>query len=207
MAEKKEEKIKINPNPLKQVELIYPLPIMKDGEIIHSKDEQKILINPIISLKDKIMLFHNYVDSYFKDGEVVSNYIDARYGLIFGITDLCTNIDIQSLDIDEYICGLWKEVYSRIANYNDFMSDIYNIVKTIADNSAVSKSVGSVIDKVAGDLIRITQKMDLSPEGIKDLVGELQGQTKEFDEKYVSPPKNETPKENETIPDPAESVQ
>ena len=178
MAEKKEEKqiskIKINPDPLKQIEIDH--------------NGQKILVTPFISLKDKIMLFQNYVDSFFKDGQVVGNYIDAKYGLIFGITDLCTNIDIQTLDIDEYVGGLWKEVSSKISNYNEFMSDIYNITKTISDNNAVSKSVGAIIDKVAGDLIKITQKMDLSPEGIKDLVGELQGQTKAFDEKYVTPP-------------------
>jgi hypothetical protein len=207
MEEKKEEKIKINPSPLKQIELIYPSPIMKDGELVHSKDEQKILINPIISLKDKIMLFRNYVDSYFKDGEVVDNYIDAKYGLIFGITDLCTNIDIQSLNIDEYVGGLWKDVSSKISNYNEFMSDIYNIVKTISDNNAVVKSVGSVIDKLASDIMKSTKGTDLSPDGIKNLLEEFQGQKKDFDSKYISSPKSEAPKENETTPDPAEHVQ
>ena len=80
------EKIKIEIKELEPVKFSY--------------NEQEIFVNSQLSLSDKMTLFRNYIDVYFRDGEIGDNYIEARYGLILGITDLCTNIEIESLNLD-----------------------------------------------------------------------------------------------------------
>ena len=167
------EKIKIEIKELEPVKFSY--------------NEQEIFVNSQLSLSDKMTLFRNYIDVYFRDGDIGDNYIEARYGLILGITDLCTNIDIDALNLDDYVGSLWKEVYSKITNYNEFMSDIYNITKSISDNNAAVKSVGGVLDKFTNEFMNFIKTVDLSSDGIQKLISEFKTETTDFNKKYINP--------------------
>ena len=182
MAELEKIKIKIIPN-----------------DIVHIKhNEQDISINPWISLVNKTILYRNYIESYYKVGDIVGNYIDAEYSLILGIVDLCTNISLDDVNVDALISsGLWEEIKSQIKNYSKVVADLYNILKFIADKNVMEKSMSVTFDKLVESILQFIYNVDLSSEGIQNLVGELKKQATEFEVKFM--PDDEQNKEEETL--------
>jgi len=149
------------------------------------EDGPKIKVNPYISLENKMILFKNYSSSYFDTSDFVGNYINATYGLMLGIVDLCTNISVEKLDMNDFISsGLWAEIKGRIKNYTDVRSDLYNIVKLYAEQRLAEQSMGTAFDKLTQKLIDFINSIDLSSEGVEKIIGQLQEVSKDFDKKY-----------------------
>ena len=161
-----------------------------------SYEGQDIIITPWISLANKTILFRNYIESYYKAGDIIGNYIDAEYGLILGIVDLCTTVSLEDIDIDALISsGLWAGIKSQIKNYNDVVADLYKIMKFIAEKNMMEKSISTTFDKLVENILQFIYNVDLSNEGIQSLVNELKKQGTEFEQKFM--PKSEQ-KEEET---------
>jgi hypothetical protein len=163
-------------------------------KIEHNK--QDIFVYPYIELGMKSTLLNNYVTSYFGIGDFVDQYIQAEYGLMLSIIDNFTNVKMDdetgvSIDIDGLVnSGLWDDIKSKIVNYGELRNDIDVVVKRISDQYALERSIGTVVDGIAQKAYSFLEKisnMDLSEEGIKKLVGELQGQVSEFNDTFVSP--------------------
>ena len=151
------------------------------------EDGPIIKVNPYISLENKMILFKNYSDSYFETNDFVNNYINAQYGLMLGVIDLCTNISIENLDMNNFISsGLWAEIKGRIKDYTDVRSDLYNITKLYSEQRLAEQSMGVAFDKLAQNLIDFIQSIDLSSEGIEKVISQLQEASKDFDKKYKS---------------------
>ena len=174
MSKKTVDKIHIKLKPMEQEEFTW-----EKGPLIK--------VDPYISLENKMILFKNYTSSYFDTSDFVDNYINATYGLMLGIVDLCTNINVEKIDMNTFISsGLWKEIQVRIENYRDVTSDLYNIVKLFAEQRLAEQSMGVAFDKLAQNLIDFIQSIDLSSEGIEKVIGQLQEASKDFDTKYKS---------------------
>lgn len=159
----------------------------KPTDCVEFKWEDKYLIEvkPYISLENKMMLFTNYVDSYFSTDDFVNNYINAIYGLMLGTVELCTNISLKDLDMNALISsGLWMEIKARIKNYNEVASDLYNIIKLFSDQKLAEQSIGTSFDRLSKDLMSFIKGIDLSSEGVEKIVEQLQDASKEFNEKY-----------------------
>ena len=173
MAKKKTvDKIQIKFKPMEQKEFTF-----EGGPLIK--------VEPYISLENKMILFKNYVSSYFDTSDFVDNYINATYGLMLGIVDLCTNINVEKIDMNTFISsGLWKEIQTRIENYTDVRSDLYNIIKLYAEQRLAEQSMGTAFDKLAQNLIDFIQSIDLSSEGVEKIISQLQETSKDFDKKY-----------------------
>jgi len=175
MSKKVMEKIQLNFKPVEWVE------IMNEGN-------PNIKVNPYISLENKMILFKNYTSSYFATSDFVDNYINAYYGLMLGVIDLCTNISVEKLDMNDFISsGMWTQIKSKIANYQDVQSDLYNIIKLYSEQRVVEKSMGSAFDRLSESILGFIQGIDLTPEGIEKIVGQFKETSKDFDDKFIKP--------------------
>jgi hypothetical protein len=176
MSDKKIEKEKID---------IIPEPLV---EIEYGDSNQKILVQPYISLTNKTILFRGYLESYFKDGEVSNNYIDAKYSFMLGIVDLCTSIPLEGIDLDDFISsGLWEKIRKSIKNYDDVRADLYDIIKLATEKNILEKSMSTTFDRLAESLMQFLYKIDLSSEGIKNLIDSLRKESDDFDNKFIKP--------------------
>ena len=175
MAKKAMDKIQLKFKPIEWVEIM-------------SEDNPNIKVNPYISLENKMILFKNYTSSYFDTNDFVDNYINAYYGLMLGIVDLCTNISVEKLDMNDFISsGMWVKIKSKIVNYQEVQSDLYSLIKLYSEQRVVEQSMGSAFDRFSESILGFIQNIDLSPGGVQKIVDQFQEVSKDFDEKYIKP--------------------
>jgi len=175
MAKKAMDKIQLNLSPIKWVE------IMNEGN-------PNIKVNPYISLENKMILFKNYTSSYFATDDFVDNYINAYYGLMLGVVDLCTNISVDKLDMNDFISsGMWADIKKKIVNYSEVQSDLYSLIKLYSEQRLAEQSMGVAFDKLSMAILEFIQSIDLSPEGVQKIIKQFQEASQDFDEKYKKP--------------------
>jgi len=141
-----------------------------------------VLVNPYISLPSKVVLLKNYVDSLFDFSTIAERYINAEYGLIVGLIDLCTNINIgdkdKPIDLDGLISsGLWNEIVSHIKNYDDFRRYIREVVDMKREELALEKSVSGVFEQLflkVGEFLNKVNSLDISEKTVQETVSKLQ---------------------------------
>ena len=175
MSKKAMDKIQLKFNPIPWAE------IMKEGN-------PNIKVNPYISLENKMILFKNYTSSYFATDDFVDNYINAFYGLMLGVVDLCTNISVENLDMNDFISsGMWAEIKSKIVNYSEVQSDLYSLIKLYSEQRLAEQSMGVAFDKLSISILEFIQSIDLSSEGVQKLINQFQETSQDFDEKFKKP--------------------
>ena len=100
--------------------------------------------------------------------------------MIIGILSSNTNVDYDVENFDNIVNGgLWNLIKSNIDNYDEFISDLKNIV----DYEYQKRSIGNSINKLANktiDLINYIGTLDLSEEGISKLLKSIQDKTDEL---------------------------
>jgi hypothetical protein len=131
---------------------------------------KEIIVNKFIGLQDKMTLLTIYSESFTNTGEdFITRYTSAEYSLMLAIIDLCTNVDIAGIDVDNVICSeFWEKVKKEIINYSELRNDIDKIIANIENE----KSVGITIDKLyykLSSFIDQVSKVDVSEGGIAKL--------------------------------------
>ena len=149
----------------------------KIKDISFQFNNKNILVQPYISLKDRIILSSSYLDVLFLDDDssYVEKYLVAEDGIILGILDLCTNIEVsEDLDINFVVAnGLWEKVSSRIVNYYDFEASLEKMVKVTQENRrSMTGVLGGLIEKI----LEILKDVDASEDGVKRAVSQFQKQ-------------------------------
>jgi hypothetical protein len=161
-------------------------------------NKESIEVTPI-SLAKQVSIIKQYIVYYFFDGIFVDNYFNAEWTLILSVVDACTNVPIieesDNVDLDYLITsGLWEQIKAKISNYDEFRTNLNTVVKQISEQKALNKSLGVVFDKLVDQLFLFFDKigkLDLSEEGIKNLLGELKNETSNFNEKFNMNPNRE----------------
>jgi hypothetical protein len=143
--------------------------------------EKNITILPYLKESIKLELSKNCIEALFDPNKSLSeNYYQAKWFLIVGILAANTNIDYDAENFDNIVnCGLWDLVKSNIENYDEFISDLKNIVNLEHQN----RSVGNTIDKLTKKVVEFfdyIETLDLSEEGIKKLIATLEDKTSEL---------------------------
>ena len=154
--------------------------------ILGKYNGQEFLIEPFITFEHGNMLYTTYVETYFdEESSMVERKINADISFVLAITDLCTTIDIEKIkDIDGFVYGgLWKEIYSNIANYDEYVKNINILIERIENQNAIEKSIGSVIDNLGNKLMNFIENVDLSTENIDKLINELSDSKKDFEKR------------------------
>ena len=169
------------------------------------KREITIGLNPLVEIKfqdkyvniDKYIsqeiqydLAKNYVSILFGENEMVSNYYSAEWYLVLNIVDKCTSLVAleekgkQNIELDTIISsGLWKAITDQIENYNEFRIFLKDICFAMREEKALEKSISQSFDKVANKVIELIDKVeniDMSKEGLSELVSGLNTQIDKF---------------------------
>ncbi len=152
-----------------KVKLEYKIPKNKTIEY----NDTVIEVKPVLSLAEQSFLINKYVEDYFFSDEKIIKYPEydffgAECNLINYVYQTCTNIDIEDFENDLYVdVKLWKDVISKIINFEDFRKKLDVIILDIKEEKALEKSVGEILNKASSELIRIINKFgDIKPEDI-----------------------------------------
>lgn len=130
-----------------------------------------------------------FVDLSLRDyNEVVEDYYSAYWSVIMGILNECTNVKVNEENFDSIISsGLWDEIKLRIINYEKFISDLDKILQRELEIRALQNGLEQSLDKITNGVLEFLNKigeMDLSQDGINNLVGKLGSVVKETEEKF-----------------------
>ncbi len=154
-----------------------------------------VLVNPYITLNNKIEIIKTYVENFFSNEIVYSNFLMAEYSTILAVMDLCTDVDISNLSVDDIInSGLWGQVSNSIENYKSFKEELYKVVDYMREDNINKKSFGVVAENISNKVLAFVEKLselDVSQDGINELINKLSESQKQLPLGGVS---NEFPK-------------
>ena len=146
-----------------------------------------IKISPYIALSDKLIIIKNYISCLQDDSDLSVSYLKAEYGLILGVFNFNTSIDVNNVSVEDLVgSGLWDKVKEKIENYVEFrqqIMEVYNLTKE-SNNSwkHIFEYISTWVDS------------QLSSDKLKNLSAELAKETKKIDKYYP------TAKEPEVFP-------
>lgn len=126
----------------------------------------KIKVKPYLSLTDQLTLLSVYLEEYFSKEQ--SKIIESEYKLMFGVLDLCTDIDVETLNLDGLLSNykIWEDVRSKVKNYGEFRALLARTVDEIKENRRIEKSLGSIIESLFDRLSNLLNS-EISPETIE----------------------------------------
>lgn len=173
--------------------------------------EQVIDIVPFLSVEDQIALIKGYITDYFSQSDLMAlerDVLMAEYGLMLGIVDRCTSIDVESLNINEllYNSDLYNRILEKILNYNSFRKILDMSLNAVLSERIEQMSIGRVVDglyyKISSllDDLANTTFDDTAIEKVTSMVEQINASPvmgeviKKFSEKSVKPKGNSVKK-------------
>lgn len=162
----------------------FPFEGKKEKVIEFQKTDITIL--PYLKEEVKLELSKNYIDALFNENWNMSeSYYQAQWSLIIGILSSNTNIDYNVENFDNIVnCGLWDSIKNNIDNYDEFISDLNNIVNYEYQKRSIGNSINKFANK-ATEFINYIGTLDLSEEGISNLLKVIQDKNNELKENSV----------------------
>lgn len=162
----------------------FPFEGKKEKVIVFQKTDITIL--PYLKEEVKLELSKNYIDALFNENWNMSeSYYQAQWSLIIGILSSNTNIDYNVENFDNIVnCGLWDSIKNNIDNYDEFISDLNNIVNYEYQKRSIGNSINKFANK-ATEFINYIGTLDLSEEGISNLLKVIQDKNNELKENSV----------------------
>lgn len=143
-----------------------------------------IKVKKFISFDDILYITQNYIHVYFEtpSGFILSshNHIGAEYSFILDVLERCTDIQltIQTetngqavLVIDDLIKhkDLISDIQAKISNYYDVYNIVLSVVSDIKEQTALERSLGSVVDEAIKKLTTFLSNLKLKDGDISEL--------------------------------------
>jgi hypothetical protein len=143
------------------------LPTVEFEEVKLSKD-LRVMVNPYINMATQLSLVKLYLETYFnqeKSEKLLEmpryNYFSAEQTLDFALIDLCTNIDLQSLDYDLFVANQYMtEVIQNIKNYYHLRDLIESSVSIVEKQLEFGKNVELIKEQFYSVLNEISSHFD-----------------------------------------------
>jgi len=187
----------------------FDLSLKSKDLLVFDFQKQTIEVNPYFSLETKVLLARNYIDCLFRDEDIVANYLIAENGLICGILDRQTNInvDVKGFDIDAVVAsGLWEEILKGL-NLNGLRQDIGKIIEYRKGKYSLDSMIEKTLEKVGGFLDAISK---LNVDDIRSASRQLSEEIKDLDTKFpgafaVKESKPKSKKAKKVVNEPKES--
>jgi hypothetical protein len=165
-------------------------------ELVEFKfNKQIVIVDPYITLANKVVLIRHYVENLFNSDDLVANYVHAEWQLVLEICNDQTSIKLleesDNVELEQlFSSGLWIQVQDHLVNYTDFRGGLWEVVKNIKDQKVLESSVGTVINKISDKVFEFIDKlmaMNLTDETVKELVaklGEYRQEVSNFDSTF-----------------------
>lgn len=130
--------------------------IEKPENITILVDKQTITIKPYLTVTEQTFLIKDYIDSlYDENSDTLRNYTMSEYSLVLGIVDICTDIDIENMDVDDIINSeIWNIIQSKF-----FYKDLRIKIKEIIERIDIEKSFGSIVKDITDKVNNILNKI------------------------------------------------
>lgn len=124
------------------------LPIVEFEEVKLSKD-LKVMVKPYIDMSTQLSIVKLYLEAYFNQDNSSKllempryNYFSAEQTLNFAIIDLCTNIELSSLDFDLFVANKYMdEIIKNISNYYSLSDLIMKNIEIVEKQLEFGKNV------------------------------------------------------------------
>ena len=134
----------------------------------------------------KLELSKRYIQFLAGGEDHASNYFVAEWSIILGVIDYCTNINVfddkdgkTPMAMSNIVeSGLWDRIRASIINYNEFRKDLKEVYQSSIGFAAIEKKTIELLNSVA--------EIDVSADGIADLMKKFNQTTKKFKKDFPS---------------------
>ena len=155
-------------------------------------EESTIKVLKYVDLKTKTRIISSYIGLFFKDDDLLQNYLIAENSLILEVTDLCTNVQIlgdNAIELEALVSsGLWDMIYPRIANYAEVRRDIQKLIEMTRANIFSEKSVGVILDLLFEKLTEVLENIsnvDFDSKNFSEVIDQLKIETAKLSEIFM----------------------
>lgn len=155
-------------------------------------EESIIKVLKYVDLKTKTRIISSYIGLFFKDDDLLQNYLIAENSLILEVTDLCTNVQIlgdNAIELEALVgSGLWDMIYPRIANYAEVRRDIQKLIEMTRANIFSEKSVGVILDLLFEKLTEVLENIsnvDFDSKNFSEVIDQLKLETAKLSEIFM----------------------
>ena len=155
-------------------------------------EESTIKVLKYVDLKTKTRIISSYIGLFFKDDDLLQNYLIAENSLILEVTDLCTNVQIlgdNAIELEALVSsGLWDMIYPRIANYAELRRDIQKLIEMTRANIFSEKSVGVILDLLFEKLTEVLENIsnvDFDSKNFSEVIDQLKLETAKLSEIFM----------------------
>ena len=150
--------------------------------------EQEVQVLPYIPQAVKMHIAKTYVETMLSEDNIVNKYYAAEWSVILGIVEHCTNLNINGDSFEKFMSsGLWEELTYKIYNYYELLDEIKIIMEALSSKETFEATLVALSEKLSGKIVEFIDKissLDLSKEGIANLVSSLKGEMDGFGEKF-----------------------
>ena len=162
--------------------------ISNKANIVFEFQKFDVEMLPYIPQPVKMEIVKNYLNFILEEGNIVDNYYAAEFSVILDIINRCTNIDTQKIDFEVVeSSGLWDLIVTRLENYSELRQDIQAVLKQHFEQQSIENGLNKLFEKLGDKLLGLLDKiskLDLSKEGVAELVGSLNQQIEKFDKDF-----------------------
>jgi len=154
---------------------------------------QSVIMKPYLSYTEQGALITKYLETSFENHAIEiegtsRDFLGAELNLMMSIADLCTNIDVDSLEVDDFDAyDFWSYIEKNVENYYDFRSRLSDAVSAKEEEIRLEKSIGNVIDSLSAKLFDALDKFSaLSPEDLETVTTQSRSLLKALEESSLT---------------------
>lgn len=171
------QKIELKFSEIEKTKIEHKYFVKKDE--IEFEEIQYIYVKPYLNLSDRQIILNAYFEAQEKDP--ILRHVGSEIALIVAVLAIMTNVDYEDIaNPDRFITfmdsGLWYKIKSAIVNFNELKQDIDKI-------SSLDNKISRITAKLE-ELLKNISNIDLSQEGISELLKELDIQKKKLGEVF-----------------------
>ena len=135
--------------------------------------DQEIEVLPYLDVETQVVLTRSYIDNYFSQSVIgiEKDVVMAEHSLKLGVLDLCTNVDVSEISINDILANyaIYMKIIRSISNYEEFRRTLMEIISNIEKEEMREASVGFVLENIsakAQEFFENLSSMELSDENI-----------------------------------------
>lgn len=146
-----------------------------------------IVVTPYVLFGDRTIMIQDYLSYIFndEDSDISLRYLVAERSLNLNIVDVCTNIDLDSIDHELiFISGLWEHVRERVVDYKGIKEDLKVAIELKQFEKQLEKSLGSVIQNISDQLtVALSKVAEMNGDDLKETANEFMKRLEDLNKK------------------------